>query len=197
MIVDYASLQQGVADWLARADLTNQISTFIQLAEARINRELFVRQRQAEVTGTSSAGVIPLPADLYRIQSLKITVGGVKHPLSPKPADYDCGVNIIPIGYYITDDEIRLIGTQDQSYTLTYWAKVPTLNDAAPQNWLLLAEPGIYLYGTLVETAPYLKADARLGTWAGLYSAIVAGMTVNDDYARFGVAPAQVVMHAP
>lgn len=42
MITDYSSLKQAVADWLARADLTAQIPTFIQGAHARINRELRV-----------------------------------------------------------------------------------------------------------------------------------------------------------
>ena len=43
MITDYASLQAAVADYLNREDLTTQIQTFIQLAEAKFNRELRVR----------------------------------------------------------------------------------------------------------------------------------------------------------
>lgn len=42
MIQDYATLQQAIADWLARADLTAQIPTFIQLAEQRFARDLRV-----------------------------------------------------------------------------------------------------------------------------------------------------------
>jgi hypothetical protein len=40
VIVDYATLQTAVADFMARADLTVQIPTFIQLAESRMNRDL-------------------------------------------------------------------------------------------------------------------------------------------------------------
>jgi len=47
VITDYASLQAEVAGWLARADLTSQIPTFIQLAEARFNRDVRVREMQA------------------------------------------------------------------------------------------------------------------------------------------------------
>lgn len=32
-------------------------------------------------------------------------------------------------------------------------------------NWLLTAHPDIYLYGTLVEAAPFLKDDARVPVW--------------------------------
>lgn len=42
MIQDYSTLKAAIADWLARADLTSRIPTFVQFAEARINRELRV-----------------------------------------------------------------------------------------------------------------------------------------------------------
>lgn len=43
MINDYATLQQAIASWLARADLSPNIADFIALGEARINRELRTR----------------------------------------------------------------------------------------------------------------------------------------------------------
>lgn len=36
-------------------------------------------------------------------------------------------------------------------------------------NWLLTAEPDIYLYATLVESAPYLKDDERIAVWEQRY----------------------------
>lgn len=67
MISDYSTLKQGIADWLARADLTGAIPTFIQLAEARINRDVRTRQTQSLVTGAAVDGVITLPADLRAV----------------------------------------------------------------------------------------------------------------------------------
>lgn len=67
MINDYSSLQQSVADWLARADLTGAIPTFIQLAEARISRDIRTRQTQSLVTGAAVDGVITLPTDLRAV----------------------------------------------------------------------------------------------------------------------------------
>ena len=32
-------------------------------------------------------------------------------------------------------------------------------------NWLLTLAPDIYLYGALLESAPYIKEDARIQTW--------------------------------
>lgn len=40
MLNDYATLQSNVAQFLARADLTGVIPTFIQLAEGRMNTDM-------------------------------------------------------------------------------------------------------------------------------------------------------------
>ena len=67
MLNDYSSLQSSIADWLARADLTGAIPTFIQLAEARINRDVRTRQTQSLVTGDAVDGIITLPTDLRSV----------------------------------------------------------------------------------------------------------------------------------
>jgi len=43
MINDYATLQDAIARWLARTDLSQSIPDFIMLAEARINSDLRTR----------------------------------------------------------------------------------------------------------------------------------------------------------
>lgn len=42
---------------------------------------------------------------------------------------------------------------------------IPVLTDQAPANWLLTAHPDVYLYATLVESAPYLQDDERVVLW--------------------------------
>ena len=79
MITDYSTLKAAIANWLARADLTSAIPEFIQLAESRINRSLFVRERMSEASGTSESGVIAIPSDLDRIISLLSSVDNRKH----------------------------------------------------------------------------------------------------------------------
>lgn len=44
-------------------------------------------------------------------------------------------------------------------------------------NWLLTAEPDIYLYGALCESAPYLKDDARLPMWEARLEASIERMS--------------------
>ena len=103
MINDYATLQQGIATWLARADLTASIPDFIQLAESRFNRELRTRQMLVTVTGSAVGGTFTLPADLREVQSLRIACNGVYQEIHPMPPDalQAADLLIYPIGYVV------------------------------------------------------------------------------------------------
>lgn len=193
MIVDYATLQQRVAAWLARADLTSAIPDFIQLAEANLSREIRARQMQAEVTGTSVNGVIPIPADLYGIQSLRLSSGGYYQSIRPVPPDQQHGYSGPACAYTVVNDQIRLLGTTDAAYVLTYRQKIPALSDTNQQNWLILRDPGAYLYGALCEASPYLADDARVATWGAQFQRIVDGINAHYDLENYGNAPVQQV----
>ena len=82
-INDYASLQSAVARWLARTDLTDSIPDFISLAEARINRDLRVRQMISTTGVTASSGSFNLPADFISPVLLKTSVGGIEREVQP------------------------------------------------------------------------------------------------------------------
>lgn len=193
MINDYASLQDAIADWLKRADLEPAIPTFISLAEARINRTLFVRERMRDVAGTSVDGVIPVPDDLDRISALQVSRGSQWIPLQPNPTNAAARTDGIATGYSVVGNEIRLSGGQDADYRLTYYARIPPLSDSAPQCWLLEKEPGLYLYGALIEAAPYIQDDERTMVWATQFQTILDDCMRSDEYARFGNAPAMAV----
>lgn len=193
MINDFSTLQQAIADELARSDLTSAIPTFIQLAEADFNRQLRTRQMQTLVIGTAVGQTITLPADLRAVQSLYVTYAnqGVEiHPLDPTAlADRPVNQSGVPQGYVVVGDTAYLIGGQgDLAYTLTYFQALTSVS--AGQNWLILREPGLYLYQSLAHSAPYLKNDQRLLTWAQLTKAIREGMEAEDDMSRYGNAPA-------
>src|SRR5882757_2180944 len=80
-IVDYASLQSAVIEYLARdqdATLIARIPTFIQLAEAKFNRHLFVRQMEQRSytttdTSTSEPEFISLPSDFQSMRRVRLS----------------------------------------------------------------------------------------------------------------------------
>jgi len=60
------------------------------------------------------------------------------------------------------------------------------LSDSTTTNWLLEYYPDAYLYGSLVHSAPYLKEDARLQTWAALYQSAVDAINNESESSKFG-----------
>ena len=193
MIVDYATLQQRIAAWLARADLTAAIPDFIQLAEANLSRELRSRKMQAEVVGTSVNGLIPMPADCVGIQSLRVLRCGYYYALHPVTPDQQHAYPGPAYGYTVVDGNIQLLGSGDTDYVLTYRQRIPALSDTNQQNWLILSEPGAYLYGALCEASPYLGDDARVATWGAQFQRTVDGINAHYDLENYGNAPAQQV----
>lgn len=185
MIADYATLQQRIASWLARADLATAIPDFIQLAEARLSRELRVRQMLATTTGVPDAdGRFPLPADYQEALALATTRNGQMSALDNR--------------YFAVDaDSIRVSPGWAGDYEFSYWARIPALSDTAQVNWLIQSEPGAYLYAALEEAAPYLQDDTRVPVWAAKARSIIDGMNARDWGARYGTAPRARASNAP
>jgi hypothetical protein len=78
---------------------------------------------------------------------------------------------------------MRTVPVADDSYTaeLTYYAKLSKLSSTNTTNWLLTAASDAYLYGTLMQAAPYLKDDARIAVWSSMYISALEDLQVSDD----------------
>ena len=189
LIVDYVSLQSAVVEYLARdqdTTLIARIPSFIQLAEAKFNRQLFHRQmeqRAIAVVDLSSAEpeFIALPSDFQSMRRIRLSsVSGRPCLVFRSGTQIDelrastADVPARPRYFTIFSDEIELAPTPDAVYTIemVYRRLIPPLATSGT-NWLLAAAPDLYLYGALLEAAPYIKEDARIQTWGlGLTSAL-------------------------
>lgn len=180
-IVDYESLQSAVTEYLARdqdATLISRIPTFIQLAEAKFNRQLFVRQMEQRATaivnlGSSEPEFISLPADFQSMRRVRLSGVAGKPSLSFKSGtqldEYRFKISNVagkPRYFTVFGDEIELAPTPEAAYTIemVYRRNIPPLAANDP-NWLLTLAPDLYLYGALLESAPYIKEDGRIQTW--------------------------------
>jgi hypothetical protein len=188
-IVDYASLQNAVIEYLARdqdATLIARIPSFIQLAEAKFNRQLFVRQMEQRSTtvvdlASSEPEFISLPSDFQSMRRVRLA------SVTGKPClEFRSGTQMDEYRFAMADvagqpryftvfgNELELAPTPDAAYTveMIYRQNVPPLA-LNPSNWLLAVAPDLYLYGALMETAPYIKEDGRIQTWGlGFTSAL-------------------------
>lgn len=185
-ITDFSSLKDAVVEYLARendATLTARIPTFIQLFEAKMNRTLFVPQMERRSTALVNLAAdepefISLPSDFQTMRTVRLNGLAGKPRLqfmSPTQLeDFRYRIDNIPGQpeyFTVFGDEIELARTPNEAYSLEmrYRSNLPALSTNST-NWLLLKAPDLYLYGTLMESAPYLKEDERIGTWATGYS---------------------------
>lgn len=193
-ITNYATLKTAVADFLNRDDLTSAIPTFIALAEAQMEREVrHYRMQQRSVADVDSR-YTPVPPGWLetvrfhitddRLTRLELTslddMLQLRQERGNRPGK--------PTHYAHVGSSLEIYPTPDTTYVaeLLYYEKIPRLSGAVTTNWLLDAAPDAYLYGALLQSAPYLKDDARMQVWASLYSGAVAALDKSSDRAKYG-----------
>lgn len=187
MITNYADLQASVGQWLARSDMAAAAPDLIQLAEVRIGRDLQRiqhRRLMATVSGTLSAGAVALPSDFATVRSVEVPRGAGNVILPPYDSTMQEAIVSTPSGYWIDGNTLRIVGGGTSPYTLNYWQRLPSI--ALGTNWLIGEAPDLYLYATLLEAAPYLKNDSRIGVWQAGYSTAIAAIEEENSRARAG-----------
>jgi hypothetical protein len=60
-------------------------------------------------------------------------------------------------------------------------------------NWILANAPSIYLYATLIESAPFLGDDPKLGMWASMLNSSIAAVNRATKYQGGGALVTKVV----
>lgn len=169
----YATLQTAIADNTHRTDLTAKIPDFIALAEAFLFRELNIRSLETSTTGTTTGGLITLPADFAYLVKVTTTYGGREYTLDyggdPRAETATSG---LPYGYVMESGGLRLYpeaGT-GYAYTIYYGMDVSPLSGSVSTNWLLDNAYDLYLQSSLIEAYRYTQnteQEARLSSLVG------------------------------
>ena len=187
-ITTYAELKSSVADWLNRDDLTTVIPDFIELAEAELTRNLRHRKMITRSDANLNSEYTQTPADWFQTQTLILETDPVTQLeyITPEALNAKRAGSVAvgnPLWYTMIGTEIQVYPPADGTYTaeLVYYAEIPALTDSNTTNWLLTLAPDIYLYGTLMQTAPYLQDDARLQTWAALYQKKMQDIEISNE----------------
>jgi hypothetical protein len=187
-LTTYAELKTSVGDWLNRSDLTTAIPDFISLAEAQIERNLRTRQMIVRSTASLTTEYSAVPDDFLEAKTFKLDTSPPT-PLQFETIDSMDNLSVVytssgkPAYFSVVGNQFRFIPTPDTTYTgeLTYYAKLSKLSTSNTTNWLLTAAPDIYLYGALMQAAPYLQDDARITVWAALYKNGLEELKLSDD----------------
>jgi hypothetical protein len=213
-IASYTDLVQRCQDWLfGRTDIAPRVPDFITMFEAKANRTLFCRQMETRVTTvfdmtSNTPEFLVLPQDyqsMRRPPRLLPPIAPINGTTSPptKPrlkfasaAQFDNfrQTNVTPgqpVWFTLFGTEIEVFPVPNDAYLLemVYRAYLPPLGAVNASNWLLATAPDLYLYGTMLEAAPYLHDDERIGVWSSGVSSGFQNLNDLSDEAEFNAGP--------
>ena len=196
----FANLKTSIANYLNRDDLTSYIPDFISLAEARHGRDLRLRIMESVATATATSGTnyLALPTNFleFRYVALNTTPKIVLRYMSPfeLTRNYGGTTSGEPVYMTLIGERLYFGPTPDSNYSIewAYYAKPTALSDSNTSNAILTNHPDLYLYASLLESAPFLMQDARLGTWAELYREAVRVANASDEVGRHSSGPLQM-----
>jgi hypothetical protein len=200
----YAQLKAAVADWLNRDDLTSQVADFIALFEADFDADRRTAQHRRRIcrsTATIDSEYETLPVNYLAIQSIEFDMDPMwrlEHITPEELANRkqteddwrdaitaDTDIDPAPPKYFaIVGTEIRFFPEPDtgESYTalMNVYERLDQLADETDYNWCLTVYPNAYLYGSLLQAAPFMKDDDRVAVWQGLYDLAIQKIQSSD-----------------
>lgn len=152
---DYLDLRTAVIETVRDDSITDVFDRLTKLAEARFNRELRCRDQITTTTIAVSGGTGSLPADFREMIGV---YDGNGHEFAAQPSQA-----VRPTNYSFYAIEGGNLVADDRTYTVQYYAAIPTLTTSpTTTNWLLTKYPEVYLYGVSVEAAKHLR-DTEAG----------------------------------
>lgn len=207
-IKTYSGLKSRIKSWLIRPDLEVELPTFIELAEAELNRRLRTRQMVKRSRVMADSRYIELPGDwrkAWNIQRVEdefpltymtpVELDKVRHEAKRNPAASVNQCHRAATYYTLFGDSLELGPSPTPEapveVEMLYYATIPPLSEDDPTNWLLSMHPDLYLFGALKHTATFLKEDERLQVWSSQFEAALASANQEDTSARRSGAPMQ------
>ncbi len=170
-----ADLLQAVADELDRDDLVSKIPGFLLLAESGIRADCNVLDSTTRATFPINEDYENLPSDFQALIALHINgVDGrvmVRATTAERIAYLrEQTLTGTPREYAVIGNEMWFDRTPNgEQAEIAYYSTLPKLVADGDSNQLLLDFPGLYFYGILLHSAPFLREDPRIALWDTLY----------------------------
>ncbi len=188
-ITTHTELKTAVKNWLNRGtELDSYLDDLVLLGEKRIYRDLRVRAMEESLSVVIASGVAAIPADYVELKYAYIS-GTPVQPLEKRNADWI--IQQFPTrssdgkpSFLAEDGSNFIFGPYpDSAYTVAgmYYKRLPAL--ASSTNTIFTANPDLYLWAALSESAIFLKAaDVRVAVWEAKY--LQAKNQIQGEYNR-------------
>lgn len=187
----YADLTSDIVTWLDRDDLSFQMPLFVRLCEADIRRDVKIRAQETAVDLTLSSRIIPVPSGFMQARRLYLD------------DDFDRSITYLsPLRFYAA--QIYQGSGRVQAYTiegdnfifapdpsgdptakLLYYKALDPIQTSG-ENWISNNAYDIYLYGTLMHAAIFLRDKEGAVAYQSLYRQAVNKLGAEEGRARIG-----------
>lgn len=205
--MNYQELVDAAKAYADRQDIevSDNMDTFIIMAESRINRILKTREQTARVvTNTiSDQEYYGLPPDYAGMRDIQVNSGSAvsdsknynMHYLNPAQFnDYRSKPFNEKYFYTIIADQFQIypIMSDGQTIEIVYYQKVPNLNSIDSFNWLSISYPDIYLSGILAEIESFVKNYDVAKNWDSKMSRSLSELEESDVEERWSGSSLEV-----
>jgi len=192
-ITTYSELRTAVANWLERDDLSARIPEFIDLVESRIAQTIRVRSMETitAVVVNATTRSFALPGGYKQMRRIFKQSTANSLPMEGRNSvDFWSLYGNLPetsSAYFTIEGEnisIAPLGSITQTFDVLYYKAFDTLSADTDTTPLLADAPGLYLYGGLLEAAPFLGNDPRVLIWAQMWDDLREKVQAADAYDR-------------
>ena len=189
----YDSLVADIQSYLERTDQATiqKIPTFIMLAEQVIANDIkFLGNLTVQTSNMVQAqATIDKPARWRKTVSMNVTVDGQRYPVFLRKYEYlreyapDPSATGIPKYYADYDYTHWLVAPTPAAaydFEVVYYERVQPLDSSNQTNWFTIYAPQALLYGSLLQTMPFLKNDERIQMWQAQYTQVINSLKTED-----------------
>lgn len=147
---------------------------------------------ETRVSATLDERYEDLPSDFLEMRTIEITgdSGGQLEYLTPGDLRnrYRASGTGVPKYFTIIGTTIEFAPAPAGSYTMemVYYKAIPALSDSNTTNWMLTNNPDAYLYGSLLEAAPFMKKPEEVPLWATMYKGVMKDIADADERGSYG-----------
>lgn len=175
----YSELLTAIPRWAWRTgdtEFEEAVPEFIALTENVLNNgdddvtPLRIREMECEDEISLSGNRGDLPSDFLEIRSISYTADDI-----PLPGD----------AFQIIGSEIFCDLEDAGDLKVKYYRKIPALSSTVQTNWLLQKDHRVYLYGALVQAAPFAREDDRMALWGTRFAAALGGIAAADNRSKY------------
>lgn len=190
MSLTYTELKSVLTDWALPGGepiFNTQLPGFVQMAEARFNREIRAHNMVGVGEMTTSQPFPSVPPDWIETIAINNKGGRPLVQLTINQQQASFYASGVPWGYCNTDGGFRLVPSPnaERTYEIVYYRSLQPLSDLNPSNWLLFLHPDCYIYGALQHAQHFLGNDEEEQKCAAITTAMIQSINEKSKDQEF------------